>query len=95
VTRRSPAHPLPLGLPATGGHPALGGELTLGAAVQETVLRVGEDGTEAAAATGLVLGVAGVAAIGEVTVDRPFLLLLTDTATRSPLVTAVVRDPAG
>ena len=83
-----------LGMPVTGDYPALGGQLTLDAAVQKTYLRVDEDGTEAAAATGLGTAVSAGSAVGGITFDRPFLLLLTDTATRSPLFTAVVRDPA-
>jgi serpin B len=60
--------------------------------VQKTVLRVDERGTEAATPTG---GAIAVSAPGRMVVfDRPFLFLLTDTATRSPLFTAVVRDPA-
>ncbi|MGY1840980.1 MULTISPECIES: serpin family protein [unclassified Modestobacter] len=85
-----------LGVPPVGDYPALGGELDLAAAVQRAVLRVDEDGTEAAAATGMAVAISGTAGPrATVTFDRPFLLLLTDTATRSPLLTAVVQDPAG
>jgi serpin B len=40
------------------------------------------------------LAVSGRAPQRLVTSDRPFLLLLTDTATRSPLLLPVVNDPA-
>ena len=79
-----------LGLP-TGPFPRLapGG---LDRVVQKTVLRVDEEGTVAAAATG---GAVAVSAPARTTVfDRPFLFLLTDTDTRSPLFTAAVRDPS-
>jgi serpin B len=84
-----------LGLPVRGDYRRLGSDrLTVDAVVQRTVLDVDELGTEAAAATAVVVRmVAWTAPRPEVVVDRPFLLLLTDTATRSPLFLAVVTDP--
>nr|WP_297429842.1 serpin family protein [uncultured Actinotalea sp.] len=83
-----------MGLPLTGDYPGLGlGDLAISDVVQKVYLDVDEEGTEAAAATGI--GLAG-SAPGErehVVVDRPYLLLLSDTATGSPLFTAVVQDP--
>ena len=83
-----------LGMPEVGDYPGLGrDELLLSAAVQKTFIDVDEQGTEAAVATGI--GMAESAGPSEiVSFDRPFLFLLTDTATRSPLFTAVVRDPS-
>ena len=81
-----------LGLPVTGPYPAFGGDLVVTQVVQQTFLRVDEEGTEAAAATGA--GMAGSAPLDVVTFDRPFLFLLTDTETRSPLFVTVVNDPA-
>uniref|UniRef100_UPI00356487AC serpin family protein n=1 Tax=Actinotalea sp. TaxID=1872145 RepID=UPI00356487AC len=84
-----------LGLPADGDYARLGVEgLSISAVVQKVVLEVDEDGTVAAAATGV--GVAGSAPVERelVVLDRPYLLLLTDTATGSPLFTAVVTDPS-
>ena len=79
-----------LGL-STGPFPRLAPG-SLDRVVQKAVLRVDEQGTEAAAATG---GAVAVSAPARTTVfDRPFLFVLTDTATRSPLFTAVVRDPS-
>ncbi|MCU1676282.1 MAG: hypothetical protein JWM93_1040 [Frankiales bacterium] len=50
--------------------------------------------SKAAAATGIVTAVsAPVRAEPPIIFDRPFLLVLTDTATHSPLFTAVVGDP--
>jgi serpin B len=83
-----------LGMPPVGDYPGLGRrDLVLSEAVQKTFIEVDEQGTEAAAATGI--GLAESAGPSEfVTFDRPFLFAVTDTATRSPLFTAVVRDPA-
>jgi serpin B len=86
-----------LGLPLRGDYRRLGSDrLDIAAVVQKTVLDVDELGTEAAAATAVVVRmVAWTPPRPEVVVDRPFLFLLTDTATRSPLFLAVVTDPRG
>jgi serpin B len=83
-----------LGFPLGGAWPRLGEGLEIDRVVQAAYLRVDEEGTEAAAATGVGMAVSGRAAQRRVTFDRPFLLLLTDTATRSPLFLAVVNDPS-
>ena len=85
-----------LGLPATGDLPLLGaGDVEISRVVQGTYLDVDEEGTEAAAATAVVVTEATGAAPERdvVSFDRPFLLLLTDTATRSPLFVTAVYDP--
>jgi len=83
-----------LGLPVTGDYPALGGNgQQISQVVQKTFLKVDEQGTEAAAATGAVTALSGRVPQQVVSFDRPFLFLLTDTETRSPLFAAVVRDP--
>lgn len=85
-----------LGLPVAGAWSALGrDDLQITQVVQKTSLRVDEQGTEAAAATGVGMAASARAPRATVTFDRPFLLLLTDTKTRSPLFAAVVHDPAG
>jgi serpin B len=83
-----------LGLPAGGDYPALGGELSLSRVVQKTFLEVDEEGTEAAAATGVATVTSARMPQRIVSFDRPFLLILTDTQTRSPLFLAVVHDPS-
>jgi serpin B len=85
-----------MGLPAEGDYSGLGADdLQISQVVQKTFLEVDEAGTEAAAATGVAVGVSGeVAPAAPVTFDRPFLFLLTDTATRSPLFLTVVNDPS-
>lgn len=84
-----------LGLPPSGDYPALGGLLQISHAIQKTFLEVDEEGAEAAAATGLAVGVSAGPAdpLPVVTFDRPFLFLLTDTQTRSPLFIATIHAP--
>jgi serpin B len=82
-----------LGLPVR--LPELGEDARVDRVVQEAVLDVDQDGTVAAAATGASVVAASFRMPQRmVSFDRPFLLLLTDAATRSPLVLAVVRDPS-
>ena len=82
-----------LGLPVE--LPELGRDAHIDRIVQEAVLDVDQDGTVAAAATGVGVVAASLRMPQPVvTVDRPFLLVLTDSATRSPLFLAVVRDPS-
>ncbi|MCV2396497.1 hypothetical protein OEB99_19475 [Actinotalea sp. M2MS4P-6] len=81
-----------MGLPADGDWSGLGEDLVVSQVVLKVLLDVDEEGTTAAAAAGA--GMAG-SAPGErpsLVVDRPYLLVLTDTATRSPLFVAVIQD---
>lgn len=82
-----------LGLPVSGDYSGLGRpDLTVSAVVQKTFLDVDEAGTEAAAATGEAMAGAAPGVPEVVVVDRPFLFVVTDTATSSPLFVTVVRD---
>jgi serine protease inhibitor len=66
----------------------------IGLVRQADTLRVGEQGTTASAAT--AIGIEPTAARPEqpqVTFDRPYLMLVTDTATGEPLFLARVADP--
>jgi serpin B len=85
-----------LGLPVQGDYRGLGrADLAIDEVVQKAFLEVDERGTVAAAATGLSVVLTSFGGAGPVvTVDRPFLFLLTDTATRSPLFITVVTDPS-
>jgi serpin B len=85
-----------LGLPVDGDYSGLGrDDLAITEVVQKTLLEVDEEGTEAAAATGVAVeAVSAPATEQSVAFDRPFLLLLTDTKTRSPLFVTVVTDPS-
>ncbi len=85
-----------LGLSTEGDYSALGGDnLVISQVVQKTYLEVDEEGTVAAAATGLAVGASAELPEEVVTFDRPFLFLLTDTETRSPLFVTVVNEPSG
>ncbi len=67
----------------------------IGLVEHAATLRVGEQGTVASAATGVGMG--ATAARLEpptITFDRPYLLMVTDTATGEPLFLARVADPA-
>jgi serpin B len=83
-----------LGLPVAGDYSALGAGSSITRVVQKTFLEVDEEGTVAAAATGVVVGDSGSVPQRVVSFDRPFLFLLTDTETRSPLFVTVVNDPS-
>lgn len=68
--------------------------LHISAVAHEGFIAVDEHGTEAAAATAVVMGVS--AALGppvSITVDRPFLYVIHDVATGAPLFTGRVTDP--
>lgn len=63
--------------------------------LHEATITVDEDGTEAAAATAVVMGVTGAPAEPpvEVVADRPFLFVVHDVATATPLFIGRVADP--
>jgi serpin B len=67
----------------------------IGLVEHAATLRVGEKGTVASAATAVGIATsAGQAPTGTVVFDRPFLLLVTGTATGEPLFLARVANPA-
>jgi serpin B len=83
-----------LGLPADGPFPAFGDNVVVTDVVQKVVMDVDEQGTKAAAATGVVAGVVSAIAGGhDLDFNRPFLFLIRDTATGSPLFLTWVGDP--
>ncbi|MBV9484449.1 MAG: hypothetical protein JO246_00165 [Frankiaceae bacterium] len=86
-----------MGLPLMGDYTGLGeGINQISQVIQKVVMKVDEKGTKAAAATGVVMTES--ARIGPptvVTFDRPFLLVLQDTTTHTPLFLARVANPAG
>lgn len=85
-----------MGLPLSGDYSGLGpAGREISAIVQQDTMDITPAGTTAAAATGVAVGTAqrvGPAAM--LTFDRPFLLLLEDTATHAPLFLAWITDPA-
>jgi serpin B len=85
-----------MGLPRTGDYTGLGAADTqISEVVQHDTMDVTPAGTTAAAATGVAVGTAErVAPPLTLTFNRPFLLLLEDTATHTPLFLAQVTNPA-
>lgn len=70
--------------------------LTLDAAIQKVVVKVDEEGTEAAAVTGIIMKTTSTAVAPppvDFVVDRPFFWVIWHTETRSPLFTGRVVDP--
>lgn len=80
-----------LGLPGAGFPGLGGGDGIIDQIPQKTVLIADEQGTEAAAATGVVVVLS--AGPPPVVLDRPFVLLIRDTETGSPLFRGVINDP--
>lgn len=79
-----------LGLPLDGNYSGFGGSGIISDIVQKTVLQVDEHGTKAAAATGVQFQLSRG---NQVTANRPYLLLIKDTATGTPLFLARISDP--
>ncbi len=65
--------------------------LSISDAFHKAFVLVNENGTEAAAATGVVIGVTSLPP--RVTVDQPFIFLIRDTATNTTLFVGRVMDP--
>jgi serpin B len=83
-----------MGLPLQGDYSGLGAaDNEISEVVQKVVMKVDKQGTKAAAATGIGITTSARVANQVVTFDRPFLLLLEDTATHTPLFLAHVADP--
>jgi serpin B len=85
-----------MGMPGQGDYSGLGGT-TIDQVVQKDVMTVDELGTVAAAATGISIGASAIEGVGptrHLVLDRPFLLLLEDVATHTPLFLASVTDPS-
>jgi serpin B len=83
-----------MGLPLSGTYTGLGASDTqISEVVQKVMMKVDEKGTKAAAATGIGIGTSARIASQLVTFDRPFMLVLEDTATHTPLFVARVADP--
>jgi serpin B len=83
-----------MGLPLMGDYAGLGaGNDTIDQVIQKVVMKVDENGTKAAAATGIAVGTSAVVGGATIRFDRPFLLVLQDTQTRTPLFVTRVADP--
>jgi serpin B len=68
-------------------------DLFIQSVVHEAYVAVDEEGTEAAAATGVVVGIVSVP-MNIINVDRPFIFLIHDTETDTLLFVGRVLDPA-
>jgi serpin B len=84
-----------MGLPLSGDYSGLGaGDSQISQIVQKATMAVDQLGTTAAAATGIAIAASGIAGkVVTLNFDRPFLLILEDTATRTPLFLARIADP--
>jgi serpin B len=70
-------------------------DLSISAAIHKAVVDVNEEGTEAAAATGIVVGVTSVAAEPKVfRADHPFVFMIRDNRTSSIVFLGRVVNPA-
>jgi serpin B len=68
-------------------------DLYISSVQHKTFVQVDEEGTEAAAATGVEAKATSAQQVHTVTVDRPFLFVITDTATGAPLFLGRIDDP--
>jgi serpin B len=84
-----------LGLPLSGDYTGLGAaDSQISEIVQQDAMDVTPAGTTAAAATGIAVGSAAPSApTVTLTFNRPFLLVLEDTATHTPLFLARIANP--
>jgi serpin B len=82
-----------LGLPANGDFSGIYPGAFISTVIQKVLIHVDEKGTKAAAATGGGMATSLIQAPHDLTFDRPFLFLIRDTATGSPLFLTWVGDP--
>jgi serpin B len=68
-------------------------ELHISQVVHDASIDVDEKGTEAAAATGIVIAVSGRVISRSVKIDRPYIFLIRDSATNTILFLGRVTDP--
>lgn len=95
VLRDELGMPTPFMDPSSFDGIVLGGPGVITRVIHKTVIAVDEKGTEAAAATGIVLGDdGGPSPTRDIVVDKPFLLILRDGPTNTPLFFGRVLDPS-
>lgn len=70
-------------------------DLYISSASHQALLEVDEKGSEAAAATGITIGVRSLKPIPEVRLDRPFLFLIRENASNTILFMGRLIDPLG
>ena len=62
--------------------------------IHKTYIKVNEEGTEAAAVTGVVMEVTSIHPMNEIRLDHPFLFAITENSSRSILFAGKVAEPA-
>lgn len=70
-------------------------DLRLSAVVHKAFVDVNEAGTEAAAATGVVVGPTSIPEPAEIHLDRPYVFFIRDLGTSTILFFGRVEDPRG
>lgn len=83
------------GLQPGGDYAGLSPAAYVSDVVQKVDISVDKNGTTAAAATGIAIAASAQGRVALVAFDRPFLFLVTDTATHTPLFLTRVADPLG
>ncbi len=68
-------------------------DLLISEVIHKTYIEVNEEGTEAAAVTGVVIGITSVGPPTSITLDRPFLFAITENTSRSILFMGKVKIP--
>lgn len=93
----SPLRALGLGMlfdgPDLSGIAGAPGDLFVSGAVHQAKIGVDHLGVEAAAATAVAVAMSGLSRVAEVEITRPFLCLIHDTGTTTPLFLGRVTDP--
>lgn len=69
-------------------------DLLISDVIHKTYIKVNEKGTEAAAVTGVIMGVTSAGPINEITFNRPFLFAITEKSSKSILFMGKVAEPA-
>jgi serpin B len=101
VELKKPLESLGMKLAFDAGHADFSGiapHLYISAAIQKTFIDVNEEGTEAAAVTGLAVTATALRFPSQpfqMVVDRPFLFLIEDRPTQTLLFVGLVFDPKG
>lgn len=83
------------GLEPAGDYSGFGSSATVSQVVQKVDISVDENGTTAAAATGGAFVTSAQIGPAHVDLNRPFLFLVTDTTTHTPLFLTRIADPRG
>ena len=93
-----PLEAMGMGIAFTGGADFSGingtGGLLITDVIHQSFVSVNEAGTEAAAATAVIVGETSLPEPAAITLDKPFLFLIRDIATKAVLFVGRVSDPS-